>query len=123
MLPKNITLPEKVYMSGTISGNMDDVSPNLGINTSLGSVHVDGRIQNASNPSKLIYAARVSANNLDVGTIMQNTQNLGKITAIVNATGSGLDPKTANAKFSGSVVSAQVNQYTYQNLKFDGSLA
>jgi hypothetical protein len=123
MFPKNITLPDKVYMSGTVSGNMDDISPDLGINTSLGSVRVTGRVQHASNPSNLVYAIHIAAKNLDVGTIMQDTQRVGKITADVIANGSGIDPKTASAKFSGNVVSAQINRHTYQDLKFDGSLA
>jgi hypothetical protein len=122
MFPKNITLPEQVHMSGTVSGNMDDISPDLAINTSLGSARISGRIQHATNPSNLQYAVNVAANNLDVGTIIQDNQNFGKITAVVNANGSGIDLKTANAKFSGKVVSAQINQYTYQNLRFDGQL-
>ena len=122
MLPKNITLPDRVRMSGTISGNMDDISPNLAINTSLGSARVSGRIQHASTPSNLQYAVRVAATDLDVGTIMQKNESFGKVTAVINANGRGVDPKTANAKFNGNVIYAQINHYTYQNLQFDGSL-
>ena len=121
--PKNITLPERVNVSGTIAGNMDDISPNLAINTSLGSARVKGRIRHATNPNNMQYAVNVTASNLDVGTIMQNTQSFGKMTAVIQANGSGIDPKTANAKFSGTVQSAEINQYNYHNLRFDGTMA
>ena len=123
MFPKNITLPDRVNVSGTVSGNIEDINPNLAITTSLGSARVKGRIQHATKPEHLQYSVNVAASGIDVGTIMQNTQSFGKITGVVQASGRGVDMKTANAKFSGNVQSATINQYTYRNIRFDGSLA
>ncbi len=123
VFPKNITLPDRVNMSGTLSGNIEDISPDLAITTSLGSARVKGRIQHATNPSNLQYSVNLAANNLDIGTIIQDKQNFGKITATIQANGRGIDPKTASSKFSGTVQSAVINQYNYHNLRFDGSLA
>jgi len=123
MFPKNITLPDRVNISGTIAGNIEDINPNLNINTSLGSAKVKGRIQHATKPENLAYSINVAANNIDVGTIMQDNQSFGKITGVVQASGMGVDMKTANAKFTGNVQSATINQYNYHNIRFDGSLA
>jgi hypothetical protein len=65
----------------------------------------------------------ITASNLDLGTIMQNKENFGKVTAVVQASGKGVDVKTATANFSGTVQRAVINQYNYQNLRFDGNLA
>ncbi len=121
--PENITLPDYLSMSGTILGNIKDVSPNLSINTSLGNVYVKGRIRNADVPDRMSYDLNLVANNLNVGTIIQNPTTVGKITGTVRATGSGIDPKLANAKFNGVLQSAVINNYNYKNFRFDGSIA
>jgi hypothetical protein len=123
MFPKNITLPERVNVSGTVSGNIEDINPNLAINTSLGSARVKGRIQNATRPDNIQYSVNVAASNLDVGTIIQNQQSFGKVTAVVQASGRGVDMKTARATFNGTVQSATINQYDYTNIRFNGNLA
>ena len=123
MFPKNITLPERVNLSGTISGNIEDISPDLAVNTSLGNARIKGRILHAAKPNNLEYTLNVAASNLDVGTIIQDNQNFGKVTATVQASGRGIDVKTASAKFNGTVQSAVINKYNYRNLRFDGNLA
>ncbi|HYJ37221.1 MAG TPA: hypothetical protein VEV87_01335, partial [Chitinophagaceae bacterium] len=123
MFPKNITLPDRLNVSGTISGNIEDLSPDLSINTSLGNARLKGRMQHVTKPGNLQYSMNITTSNLDVGTIIQDKQNFGKLTAVVQASGRGVDLKTANAKFSGRVHSAEINKYNYRNLQFDGSLA
>ncbi|HKP31729.1 MAG TPA: hypothetical protein VJT83_03345, partial [Chitinophagaceae bacterium] len=121
--PKNITIPESLSMSGTISGNVSDFSPNLAVNTTLGSARIRGRIRNATNPDALVYGVTVSTNNLDVGTIIQDQENFGRISGTITANGYGIDPQKANAKFNGIINSAVINKYNYHNVKFDGTIA
>jgi len=123
VFPKNMTLPNRINLSGTIEGNIEDISPDLAIATSLGSARVKGRIQHATKPDNLQYSLNVAASNLDVGTIIQDNQNFGKVTAVIQASGRGVDVKKASSKFSGDIQSAVINNYNYKNLHFDGNLA
>jgi hypothetical protein len=84
---------------------------------------VKGRIQHTTKPDNLQYSLNVAASNLDVGTIIQDNQNFGKVTAVIQASGRGVDVKKASSKFSGDIQSAVINNYNYKNLHFDGNLA
>ena len=52
---------------------------------------------------------------------MQNPK-LGSLTADIKVKGSGLQPQTANATFSGTISNVTLNNYNYTNIKADGSI-
>ncbi|HEX8331420.1 MAG TPA: hypothetical protein VF622_02290 [Segetibacter sp.] len=120
-IPTNITLPEAFKLSGTLKGGMRRMVTNLALNTTLGSARVNGAFANFTNPAGATYNAAISTNQLNLGAIMQQPETMGKLTANFKVNGKGFDPKTANAKINGNVVSADFNKYVYRNLKLDAS--
>lgn len=122
-IPPNITIPENMSVTGRVKGGMREAFADLAVNTSLGSAKVTGNIANATDKARATYAANVAVNDLNVGAITQQPQNVGIITASFAVKGRGFDPDHANATVKGVVSSAQVMKYTYRNLRFDASMA
>ncbi|MCW3073036.1 MAG: hypothetical protein JWP69_105 [Flaviaesturariibacter sp.] len=117
-----IALPETFSASGTLSGNLSRLNTNLTVASSVGNVGVTGQFVNLMNPYKLTYNATIRTNSLRIGQIMRNKVPIGNITANIRVTGSGTTPATINTKFAGTVSSVRYNNYTYRNIKLDGSL-
>lgn len=122
-IPPNITLPNALALNGIIRGGTQKAYADLNLRTSLGSAKVTGNIANATNPASARYHARIVASNLDLGTIMQQPKNFGRVSANITASGIGFDPEKAKAKVSGVINSAQLMQYNYRNLRFDATMA
>jgi translocation and assembly module TamB len=118
---KDINLPETFAASGTLSGNMSNLGANLTILTSVGNIGVNGRFSNLTNPTKASYNAVVRAQSLRVGSIIRNN-TIGALTANMRISGSGATPDNMNMRFNGVINSFGYNNYTYRNVKLDGSL-
>ncbi|HZG23862.1 MAG TPA: hypothetical protein VEZ17_04745, partial [Chitinophagaceae bacterium] len=122
-LPATITIPERIKVTGRISGGMNNVSPNLLISTSLGSASVRGSVKQPTDKNRSQYDLVLETNRLDLGTLLQNKENLGTLSARFTAKGRGFDPKTANATLNGVVRSAMVKNYNYRDFKLMASIA
>src|SRR5690606_23130019 len=115
-LPSNISLPNRIHASGNIRGNSSRMNTDLSVNTDLGDASITGSFSEFDNPSRMGYNAKVETRSLQLGTILQNQEMLGPVSATVTINGAGTDPKTANAIFNGTVHSAVLNSYTYHDL-------
>jgi translocation and assembly module TamB len=122
-IPPNITIPEAMSLSGVIKGNASQTYADLNLNTTLGSAKVKGTISNPTNAVSARYNATISANRLNVGAITKNPQMVGLVTATMAVNGQGFDPEKARATLKGNIVSADIKQYVYRNLRFDAAIA
>jgi len=121
-IPSNITVPSRISISGSMRGNANDLNTSLSARTDLGDAIVKGKFGYLGNTQKMKYDALVQTRFLDLGTILQDKQTLGKVTATFNVNGTGLDPKTANLAVKGKVHSAVLNQYNYKDLDINAAL-
>jgi len=121
-LPQTITLPQSILATGVIRGGMNNLYSNLVVNTNLGNATVQGTLQNITDKNKSRYDLSLEATNLALGTMMQNPK-LGPLTGSFKVKGNGFDPQTANAVFNGNIKSITLNDYTYHDIKADGSIA
>ena len=117
---RDINLPETFAASGTLSGNMSNLATNLTLQTSMGNIGVDGRFTNLTNPTKASYNALVRVQSLRVGSIIRNNA-IGALTTNMRVSGSGTTPENMNVRFNGVVNSFAYNNYTYRNVKLDGT--
>jgi hypothetical protein len=122
-LPNNITLPNRFTATGNVKGNTQQLTTSLAVNTDLGGATITGNIQQLNDMRNIRYVTRVQTRSLDLGTILQDRQNLGPISSTINVNGRGFDPKTMNATFEGQVHSAILKKYNYQNLNIKGNVA
>lgn len=119
-LPRNITLPARISANGKIKGNSSRMNTDLSVNTDLGNVTVTGSFSEFDNPEKMGYNAKIDSRALQLGIILQNPKMMGPVTASIDIAGTGVDLKSADAKFRGTIHSAVMNQYTYRNVELDG---
>lgn len=120
-IPKNITLPNALNLSGTLAGSMADARANLQLQTDLGAANLTGSIRNASNPKSASYNAKLSTRAINLGRILQNDTLYGPLTADIAISGRGLDPKTMAADMKGIIHSVTYNRYEYREVALNGS--
>ena len=123
LLPKNVTIPGQVSISGKAKGDMAAMNADLAFRTNLGTALVKGTFRDFTDTRKIAYNATIQTAGLDLGTILQQKQNLGPLTSSFTVSGKGVDPKTAAASFKGKVNSIVLKQYDYRDLDLSGSLA
>ena len=121
-IPDSITLPESMSLSGTVKGSAVNLDADLDLSTPLGSAQVNGTISNAARAQKAVYNATIAVQALQVGTIIQQPETLGQLSANFAVEGKGYDLKTANAHLKGAITSLLYNKYTYRNFQLDATL-
>lgn len=119
-IPNTIQLPRQFAVNGTFTGYINNFATDLNLVSSFGNAKINAKFdQTRKNAEK--YNADVSVNNFDLGKLIKN-DSLGKITLRAKVTGSGLDPKSANAKVIGKINKADFNGYVYRNLALKGNI-
>ncbi len=118
-IPPTVRIPETVALTGDFRGRAADFTSNVNLNTSRGSVVAKARLVNFGQR----YSIQAATSGLDVGYLTKQEATVGKVTARIQADGSGFDPATASATFRAQVASARFQQYTYSNIELAGSLA
>jgi hypothetical protein len=121
-LLSKITLPENIAASGHLKGGMDDLYADLAVTTSLGDAKIKGTLVHITDKNSAHYDLLMNASNLDLATILQNPK-LGLLTGDFILKGDGYDPVTANATFSTTISTVTLNDYKYQHIKANGSIA
>ncbi len=121
-IPDSITLPETMSLSGTVKGSAAKLDAELDLNTSLGNAQVNGSIGNAARSQKAIYAGNIAIQGLQIGTIIQQPETMGPLSANFTVEGKGYDQKTANVHLKGVITSLLYNKYTYRNFQMDATL-
>ncbi|HKZ68075.1 MAG TPA: translocation/assembly module TamB domain-containing protein, partial [Chitinophagaceae bacterium] len=122
-LPPNIVFPARLSAKGNIKGNSSQMNTDFSLKTDLGDAMVKGSFSQFDDPNLMGYNAKVETRSLDIGTILQNKEMLGPVSATITAKGTGLDPKNADATFDGIIHSAVINGYQYHDVKVNGNIA
>jgi len=112
---------EWLRFSGNFTGYIMDFVTNGRIETNLGTVTTDVNMKlSGSKPS--VYSGNISTDNFDLGQFMDNDQ-LGKISFQGKVNGTGLKSATLNATLDGTVRNLDFNNYSYQNIQVNGTVA
>jgi hypothetical protein len=122
-LPASIQIPERYDLHGRLVGSMNDVSTDLTLHTSSGTVLVRGFARNFRSTTAASYDIAVRTRALDLGTLLKDTTQWGAVTSEFNIRGTGLDRQSANIRFDGRITAATFRHYSYHDLTIDGSLA
>ncbi|MCX2451148.1 translocation/assembly module TamB [Pedobacter sp. PLR] len=120
-LPTNIELPNRIQATGKFTGSLTNFNTGFNINTDMGSAKLLATMKGPKGKEQ--YTANVSLNNFNVGKLLKQQAQLGRITAKATISGTGLDAKTAAVKIKGQILTATYNKYTYKNLDINGTYA
>ena len=122
-IPDNIELPEKVVFAGKISGKLQNLSLNTTLKSDLGDASFNGKLVNITADKNQQYDGLVAFDNFEMGKFLKKTDQLGKLTLSANIKGIGIDPKTMNLLFDGTIQQAELKGYNYKNVVLKGTLA
>lgn len=120
-IPDAIELPSQLSVKGTFKGTLDHFNTDMRLLSSFGDAKIKANF-NQSNKNQEQYDAQTELDNFDLGKLIKN-DSIGKITLKAHINGIGLDPKTANATVKGTILKADYNNYTYQNLNLNGKIS
>jgi translocation and assembly module TamB len=122
-LPSSIRVPEWFDLRGQFAGGIDNVRTDLKLVTSSGTIAVRGWARQFRNTSMAAYDLDLRTTALQLGQILKDSLQWGAVTAEWKVKGQGLDQRSANAEFNGSVSSAMILGYNYTGLTLGGSIA
>lgn len=122
-LPSSITVPGNFNLTGNLKGSMQQIQTSLNLRTDLGNAHVSGTAAALTDKARARYDLLVKTERLDLGTLLQDKETLGPVTADFRIKGTGYDQQTANATIDGQLHQAVFKKYNYRDLKLTGSIA
>ncbi len=117
-----VNLPETFDLTGTVKGTAGRLNADLRMNTSAGSMALNGSFANLTSPAKTSYNATITTSGLRLGTILRQPDQIGSVSGNFSFNGSGLTPNTINTKFKGLIYSLGYNNYQYHNILLNGAL-
>ncbi len=117
-LPASIQLPQRITASGNFNGNAKNFTTKINAQTSIGNALVNAKMSNNGKS----YNANISTNNFDLGYLLKQEKNIGKISLNTDIKGSDLDYKTMNTDIHAVLKEGVIKNYNYQNLLADISL-
>jgi hypothetical protein len=120
-LPASIELPNRIQANGRFVGSMTNFNTNFNVNTDMGGAKLLASMKGPKGRES--YTAHINLNNFNLGRLLKQQAQMGRITVRADVSGTGLDAKTAAARFNAKLFSAYYNKYTYRDLNLSGTFA
>jgi len=114
-LPTSIQLPQHISASGNFNGNATNFTTKINAQTSIGNAFVNASMSHNGKS----YNANISTKQFDLGYLLKQENNFGKISLDVEVKGNGLDYKTMNTNIHAVLKEGFIKDYNYQNLLAD----
>ena len=122
-LPASIELPDRIKITGKLKGSLSDMTTTTTLNTSFGTGAFSGTLRNITDSLKAQYNGTLTFQEFDLGKLMkQAPEQMGKITLRADIDGIGYAPKTMKTTLNGTVQSADIKGYVYNNLRLTGEV-
>jgi translocation and assembly module TamB len=122
LIPPTISLPEWINVKGNYNGSLSKSSFTTLLNSSIGQIDAKGKFNLDSTSVDRGYTAELNVNDLDLGTLLQKQDTLGKVTLTTSVDVKGLHPEEMNGTFHALMKSFEYQKYEYQNFKLDGDI-
>ena len=116
-LPKSIELPDSISLQIAFKGKLKSFESTASMSSSFGKANLSATVDSDEN-----FSGKLNLENLDLGRLLKNTALYGPVSLTTEASGKGLDLKTLKANLKAEATQLQLNQYTYHNLKVDGTV-
>jgi hypothetical protein len=122
-LPSNISIPAHFDLRGKIDGGLQGFQSDLVLNTSSGAVLLKGYVRQFRQPKQASYDLVLQTRALDLGYILQDSAQYGRLSSGFVVKGQGLDLNSAHSSIRGRIESMTFRHYDYQELSLDGAIA
>ena len=121
-LPENFSKLGNISFQGLVDGFITDLVLYGSMNTNLGSVDTDVRLDAKNGIENLAYSGQLDLRSFDLGTWSDNPDFKSVDLTAVISEGRGLVLNDANAKLETKIKSFWYKEYEYQNIEFNGNL-
>ncbi|QRR02134.1 translocation/assembly module TamB domain-containing protein [Dyadobacter sandarakinus] len=122
-VPASIELPENLKITGKVKGSMENVTLTTTINTSFGTGTFSGTLKNITDSLRAQYNGTLAFNDFDLGKLTkQSPAEMGKLTLRTDLQGVGYAPSSMKARLDGTIASADIKGYVYNNLRLKGDV-
>jgi len=122
LIPKTITIPEKLSLKGFYKGYMKNFDADIVLKTSFGNISAGVTMNPKAGNEEQPYSGKLDVNAFDFGKLLNQTQTFGPVTLTATAKGSGFDTSNLNAEVHLGIVKALLKNYEYKNFNFDGTI-
>jgi translocation and assembly module TamB len=122
LIPESISIPEWVNVKANYKGSLTKSSFSTLLTSSIGQMDAKGNVNLDSTSADRGYSAEVNVNELDLGTLLQKQDTIGKITLSASVDARGLRPEEMTGTFHALMKSFEYKKYRYQNFKLDGNI-
>lgn len=109
-----------VSFKGSFTGFISDFKAAGSLTTNLGNIRADINMK-LPERAQPVYAGSLATDNFDVGRLF-HLDFVGKTTFDVAVAGKSFDAEKASIDIEGNITAAELNGYTYRNVKVDGLL-
>ncbi|MBS1647373.1 MAG: translocation/assembly module TamB domain-containing protein [Bacteroidetes bacterium] len=120
LIPDNVAKLGLIHFSGKAQGLINDLKIEGDINTKLGKISAQAKLDNFS-PQYMTYGGVFKTENFDVGTFF-DAKNIGTISLNANINGKGTELDNLEENIDGKIMSVQFNNYTYKNISINGDI-
>lgn len=121
VLPKSITLPEWLELTGNFSGTLTAPTANATLKTDLGSLDTDIKL-NLDSMAQENYRGSISLNKFNLGKLLQQDSTMGLLDLDASAQGHGLKLEDIDAALKLTIHEFEYSDYTYKDFRLDGTL-
>ena len=121
VLPEELNNLEAFSLSGKSSLSPSILEADVSLASSLGMVETNMILSELDNDKVPAYQADMTLLNFDVGKLI-NSQDLGKVSTILNFKGAGFSKETLNTTIKGEISHFEFKDYRYTNIKGTGRL-
>ena len=121
-LPSEVQNLGIANFSGNLTGFIYDFVAFGRLNTALGEITSDIAIRSNEDFTSLSYSGSLATNGLDLGKLLEDTDNFGQIAFDMKVAGSGTDLESLDVTMDGIVKRLDFRHYAYNNLELSGIL-
>jgi hypothetical protein len=111
-----------INYKGKFTGFIDDFVTYGDITTDLGKIKSD-ILFNPDTSHFFTFSGNVETEEFNVGRLLNNDKDIGKVSLNLNVNGSSASGQTLNAELDGLIHSLELKQYGYKNIKLSGLLS
>jgi translocation-and-assembly-module (TAM) inner membrane subunit TamB-like protein len=118
-IPSNDTvtgLPADLSLNMRAKGDMNNITPDLTISSSDGTISAKGYIYNFKNTEAATYDMQLTAKDIEAGKLLKQDNSFGKASFTASAKGTGFNYKTMHSSFNILVQHAAIKNYDYNNI-------
>ncbi|MDO4229205.1 MAG: translocation/assembly module TamB domain-containing protein [Capnocytophaga sp.] len=118
-IPSELQRLSMFSLLGNFTYSTSSLEMNLELHSHQGNASIEGILENLENVDNIAYKGKVSAVNMNLGTLLEN-RSFGTLTAHLTLDGKGFDLASMKMYAYGSVISLHYNGYDYNNISVDG---